>query len=243
MQRIVRDAHKWIWCSLAPRQQSRHLNFYVIVVSDSLLSVPIHSFGYGKAHDPASLWLMSNHTNGTYTFVKDWYDLRDCFAGCLGGMMSIALTNVKLHLRVVDANRFKMRKVSGAPHAIVAADGREVHVEIGELRFGEKKEMLVELELNNSLDTKIGFTNGLGVPNATDQFVQGLGGLCLGDSSPTFVDGMMDGMIDEVPVFELDGSFYDPAVAKNASRRAIPVLLTITLLPLPALCTALPHPS
>ena len=36
-------------------------------------SVPIHSFGYGKSHDPASLWLISNHTSGTYTFVKDWY--------------------------------------------------------------------------------------------------------------------------------------------------------------------------
>ena len=22
---------------------------------------PIHSFGYGRSHDPASLWLMSNH--------------------------------------------------------------------------------------------------------------------------------------------------------------------------------------
>ena len=36
-------------------------------------SVPIHSFGYGRSHDPASLWLISNHTSGTYTFVKDWW--------------------------------------------------------------------------------------------------------------------------------------------------------------------------
>ena len=36
------------------------------------VSVPIHSFGYGRSHDPASLWLISNHTSGTYTFVKDW---------------------------------------------------------------------------------------------------------------------------------------------------------------------------
>lgn len=35
-------------------------------------NVPIHSFGYGRSHDPASLWLMSNHTGGTYTYVKDW---------------------------------------------------------------------------------------------------------------------------------------------------------------------------
>jgi len=45
-------------------------------------------------------------------------------------------------------------------------------------------------------------------------------------------DGMMDRMIDEVPVFEVDGSFFDPAAAKHVSRLAHPVLLTITLLPM-----------
>jgi len=38
-------------------------------------------------------------------------------------------------------------------------------------------------------------------------------------------------MIDEVPVFEVDGSFYDPTASKQVSRLAHPVLLTITLLP------------
>ncbi|THH06459.1 hypothetical protein EW146_g9604 [Bondarzewia mesenterica] len=42
---------------------------------------------------------------------------------------------------------------------------------------------------------------------------------------------MMDRMIDEVPVFEVDGSFFDPAAAKHVSRLAHPVLLTVTLLP------------
>jgi len=48
------------------------------------------------------------------------------------------------------------------------------------------------------------------------------------------VDGMMDRMIDEVPVFEVDGSFFDPAAAKSVSRLAHPVLLTVTLLPMSA---------
>jgi hypothetical protein len=42
---------------------------------------------------------------------------------------------------------------------------------------------------------------------------------------------MMDRMIDEVPVVEVDGSFFDPAAAKHVSRLAHPVLLTVTLLP------------
>jgi hypothetical protein len=35
-------------------------------------SIPIHALGYGKAHDPSPLWMLSNNTNGSYTFVKEW---------------------------------------------------------------------------------------------------------------------------------------------------------------------------
>ena len=219
-------------------------------------NVPIHSFGYGRSHDPASLWLISNHTSGTYTFVKDWYDLRDCLAGCVGGMMSIGLMSMKLHLKIVDGNRFRIRKISGGPLAILSSDGRDVDVELGELRYGERKEMLVELELDNSdvvafspLSPRSGgLGNGLGggmgggggaggvhsprALNATDVFNQrmGLDALSIGDL-PDLSEGMMDRMIDEVPVFEVDGAFFDPNAAKHVSRLAHPVLLTVTLLP------------
>lgn len=187
---------------------------------------------------------MSNHTSGTYTFVKDWYDLRDCLAGCLGGMMSIALVNVKLHMRIVDNAKFRVRKLSGGPHAIVSTDGRDVHVDIGELRYGEKKEMLVELELDNSSERALAAAaaeHSRGSPNATDQFVQGFGSLSINGSTPNLLDGMMDRMIDEVPVFELDGSFYDPAVSKNASRLAHPVLSTVTIIPAAAATSSQPQ--
>ena len=198
-------------------------------------NVPIHSFGYGRSHDPASLWLMSNHTSGTYTFVKDWYDLRDCVAGCVGGMMSIGLLSMRLHLKIVDNHRFRIRKVSGGPSSILSADGQNVDVDVGELRYGERKEMLIELELDNTDQQKMGPSRNWDgrALNATDQFVQsmGLGSLTI-DDAPDFVDGIMDRMIDEVPVFEVDGSFFDPAAAKNVSRLAHPVLLTVTLLPM-----------
>lgn len=196
-------------------------------------NVPIHSFGYGRSHDPASLWLMSNHTGGTYTFVSDWYDLRSCLAGCIGGMLSIGSMNMKLHMKIVDGNRFRVRKVSGGPTSIVSSDGRNVDVELGELRYGERKEMLVELELDNSDAVRNGNVRGLQrAMSATERFNQSLGldNLSIDDMAD-LTDGMMDRMIDEVPVFEVDGAFYDPAAGKNVSRLAHPVLLTVTLLP------------
>lgn len=38
-------------------------------------SVPIHAVGWGKSHDPSTLWVLSNHTKGTYTSVPEFYDL------------------------------------------------------------------------------------------------------------------------------------------------------------------------
>ncbi len=213
---------------------TRRAQMDLVLARAEAANVPIHSFGYGRSHDPASLWLMSNHTSGTYTFVKDWYDLRDCVAGCVGGMMSIGLLNMKLHLKIVDSYRFKIRKVSGGPQSILSADGQNVDVDVGELRFGEKKEMLIELELDNTDQQKMAMQRAEQNRslNATDQFVRSMGLDALAiDDGPDLVDGMMDGMIDEVPVLEVDGSFFDPAALKTVSRLAHPVLLTVTLLP------------
>lgn len=212
---------------------TRRAQMDLVLARAEAANMPIHSFGYGRSHDPASLWLMSNHTSGTYTFVKDWYDLRACLAGCVGGMMSIGLLNMKLHMKIVDAQRFRIRKVSGGPSSILSTDGHNVDIDVGELRYGECKEMLVECELDNTERSRIApGQHHSRTPNATDQFVQsmGLDSLAIEDS-PNLVDGMMDRMIDEVPVFEVDGSFYDPAATKQVSRLAHPVLLTITILP------------
>jgi hypothetical protein len=213
---------------------TRRAQMDLVLARAEAANIPIHSFGYGRSHDPASLWLMSNHTGGTYTFVKDWYDLRDCLAGCIGGMMSIGLLNMKLHMKVVDSTRFRIRKVSGGPSSILSSDGQNVDVEVGELRYGERKEMLLELELDNG-DVRKAASQGNQeghAPNATDAFVHsmGLDSLSLGDAD--FVDGIMDYMIDEVPVVEVDGSFFDPSASKQVSRLAHPVLLTVTLLPM-----------
>ncbi|KAF7794447.1 hypothetical protein EIP86_005581 [Pleurotus ostreatoroseus] len=214
-------------------ETTRRAQMDLVLARAEAANIPIHSFGYGRSHDPASLWLMSNHTMGTYTFVRDWYDLRDSLAGCIGGMMSIALLNMKMHIKIVDGHRFRIRKVSGGPSAILSSDGRNVDLDIGEVHYGERKEMLVELELDNADALRMA---GRGAAqralSATDQFHQSLGldALSISDS-PDLADGMMDGMIDEVPVFEVDGSFYDPAACKHVSRLGHPVLLTVTLLP------------
>ncbi|KAL7414666.1 hypothetical protein BDY24DRAFT_414377 [Mrakia frigida] len=206
-------------------------------------SVPIHSIGYGKSHDPTPLWLISNHTNGTYTFVPDWYNLQDSLAGVVGGMMSIAITKMKLHLSTQD-NDFRIRKVAGAPHAIVSPDQKHVDIELREVRHGERKEMLIELELSVpyvepspsasreriSDDFGRGGLAPNGNPNGTLSRSSSGGGPTdsnqLGESMYA-----NSSMIEEVPVIELDFSFHDPSCTKSCTRLARPILLLLTLTP------------
>lgn len=171
-------------------------------------SIPVHTLGYGQNQDPSGLWLISSHTNGTYTFVKDWYHLRDCLAGCLGGLMSIAMTGLKLHLSSGDTE-FRCRKVTGAPGVVISSDGKDVDVDLLEMRHGQKVEVLVDMELERS-----------GTPSAAS------------DCTPRSDDLMMmseNGLIDELPVLELDCSYADPGAGRTVSRLSHPVLLTVAL--------------
>jgi hypothetical protein len=182
-----------------------------------------------------------------YTFVREWYQLRDCLAGCIGGMLSIATTNLKLHVSVPERRWFRIRKVAGVPNAIVSSDGKDVDIDLGELRFGEKREMLVEVEMcsvrgssppsdgqhpfqgsTDSTRTK----SKQSYSTATDEFFlrsTGLNPLSLDDSS--FYEDEWDGLIDECPLFEVQASFRDPVAGKFVSRLPYPVLLTISVTP------------
>ncbi|RSH95238.1 hypothetical protein EHS25_000324 [Saitozyma podzolica] len=193
---------------------------------------PVHALGYGKTHDPSPLWMMSNHTHGTYTFVKEWYHLRDALAGVLGGLMSIALTNMKLHLSCQE-NDFKVTKVSGASQAIVSVTGKDVDVELRELRHGEVREILVELDLETTERYSNDGSDESGGSLRKSPNIHGLGldTLSVSDASALRDVVYEEALIDEVPVTEVDCSFHDPAAGRSVARLAHPVLLTVAILP------------
>lgn len=213
-------------------------------------NVPIHCFGFGKSNNPSSLWLISNHTHGSYTFVREWYQLRECIAGCIGSLMSIALDQVKLHISVPGDNHFKVRKVAGQPGAIVSSTGKTIDIEVGELRFGETRELFIELELDfNGLvpfiaqlhqDGRVGVKRVQNAPaieagSATDDFMQRLGLTDLsltsegnnGSQDNYNTDGGMDSFIEEVAVFEVDAGYRDVNVGSTLRRLNNPTVLTM----------------
>ncbi|EST09284.1 Zinc finger, RING-type [Kalmanozyma brasiliensis GHG001] len=202
-------------------------------------NVAIHCFGYGKTHDPSSLWLISNHTRGSYTFVREWYQLRECIAGCLGSMMSVALTDVKVHIGVPQDNCFRIRKIAGLPGAIISSSGKDVDIDIGEIKFGEAKDLLVELELDlasllptlmeNRRESKSIGLRPIEQGSATDDFMQRMGIQDLSLVESDGADGFLEQMVEEIGVFEADVSFKDPATGMITSRLPNPGVLTLEI--------------
>lgn len=208
-------------------------------------AMPIHSIGWGRAHEPQALWMLSNYTKGTYTFVREFYQLKDAVAGCIGGMLSVAVSALKLHLNVQERKWFKIRKISGVGGAIVSADGKDVDISLGVIRYGEKKEMLVEVEMASPRAVQAGSSPGKKAAGfghrqsmtATDDFFLqkvGMDPHSLGDLQQDFYEEIEDGMADDVPIFEVNASFRNPFHAitgEPASRLPYPALLTTTVLP------------
>lgn len=172
-------------------------------------------------------------------------------------MLSVVATNFKLFLSVAERRWFRIRKVSGVSGAIVSADGGEVDITLGEMRLGEKREMLIEVEMGLNANSGGGggsgslrsgtnrmFQDQLGQQQssgntATDDFLRqmggGLNGLSLDDdgcgSDDFFDESYNNSLVDDVPVFEAQASFRDPILSKNVSRLSRPSLLLITVLP------------
>lgn len=115
--------------------------------------IPIHSFGLGPAHTRDTMFDISTLTIGTYTYARDWTMLRECFGGCLGSLQSTSHQNVRLKLRLPEGSTAKIVKVSGALQSSNQATGHEVEAALGDLRFGDKRDILVQLAIAPDVST------------------------------------------------------------------------------------------
>ncbi|KAJ9106346.1 hypothetical protein QFC21_001492 [Naganishia friedmannii] len=205
-------------------------------------NVSFHTIGYGKHQDSSGLWLLSNNTHGTYTF------------GLLGGMASVAVTKFSLRLDALDTD-FKCRKISGAPHAVLSGDGKHVDIELKDLQFGQKIEVLVEMEYDRALvpNAEVPTTQQSGGDSDNHDSMSNEGHTPMGTSNQVQEDSHLTDesygtsntasisenllemsnaqLEDDVPVFEVDCTYHDPASNRSVARLSYPILLTIATAP------------
>ncbi|KAI9731240.1 MAG: hypothetical protein M1818_007865 [Claussenomyces sp. TS43310] len=187
--------------------------------------IAIHSFGLGMTHKPDTMIELSTRTKASYTYVKDWMMLRECLAGCLGALQSMSHQNVKLKLRLPEGSPAKFVKISGALQISKRAAGRDAEAALGDLRFGDKRDILVQLVITP--DTSSAET----VPqDPWESIVSGLealgGPLDSEDSSRAM-------SIEEVPLIQADLNWGDILRDGTLSHLPRPSLLAITMLPAP----------
>ncbi|ODA79651.1 hypothetical protein RJ55_05245 [Drechmeria coniospora] len=184
--------------------------------------ITIHSFGLGMTHKPDTMIELSTRTKAAYTYVKDWMMLRECLAGCLGGMQALSHQNVKLKLKLPEGSPAKFHKISGALQITKRATGRDAEASLGDLRFGDKRDILVQLVImpDNSSQDQL-------PQDPWDNIVSGLE--ALGGSSDN--DGERTVSVEEVPLIQADLSWGDILRDGTMTQMPRPSLLAITMLP------------
>lgn len=184
--------------------------------------ITIHSFGLGLTHKPDTMVEISTRTKACYTYVKDWMMLRECLAGCLGSLQTTSHQNVKLKLRLPEGSPAKFVKISGAMQVTKRATGRDAEASLGDLRFGDKRDVLVQLIIapdSSTPDT---------VP--TDPWENIISGLeALG--GPLDQDDMRAQSVEELPLIQADLNWGDILREGNVAHLPRPSLLAITMLP------------
>ncbi|KAL8697640.1 MAG: hypothetical protein Q9201_007024 [Fulgogasparrea decipioides] len=184
--------------------------------------VAIHSFGLGLTHKPDAMIELSTRTKASYTYVKDWMMLRECVAGCLGAMQTTSHQNVKLKLRLPEGSPAKFVKISGALQITKRATGKDAEAGLGDLRFGDKRDILVQLVIapDNSSQEHL-------PQDAWESIVSGLEAL----GGPFDSDEQRSLSVEEVPLIQADLTYGDILRDGTLTHPPRPSLLAITMLP------------
>ncbi|KAL7946267.1 hypothetical protein V8C42DRAFT_29953 [Trichoderma barbatum] len=184
--------------------------------------ITIHSFGLGMTHKPDTMIELSTRTKASYTYVKDWMMLRECLAGCLGSMQTLSHQNVKLKLKLPEGSPAKFHKISGALQITKRATGRDAEASLGDLRFGDKRDVLVQLVILPDTSSQETLAQ-----DPWDNIVSGLE--ALGGSMDTDTERTLS--VEEVPLIQADLNWGDILRDGSGAQMPRPSLLAITMLP------------
>lgn len=148
--------------------------------------------------------------------------LRECLAGCLGSMQSLSHQNVKLKLKLPEGSPAKFHKISGALQITKRATGRDAEASLGDLRFGDKRDILVQLVIlpDNSTQEQL-------PQDAWETVVAGLEAL----GGPVEQEDQRTVSVEEVPLIQADLTWGDILRDGAGMHLPRPSLLAITMLP------------
>jgi len=102
----------------------------------------LYCFGFGADHDAALLSSISEQARTPFTFVENVENIREAFAGTMGGLASIMAQNLVVSLRA----RVPLKEVH-TPFRVVRNSEMEATVTIPDIMAEERRDILVELSV------------------------------------------------------------------------------------------------
>jgi hypothetical protein len=161
------------------------------------------------------------------------------------------MSNARVSIGIAENKWFKMKKVSGISH-VISSDGQHADLELGQMRFGERRDVLVEVEMksarevyrtqsrqfNDGDQALLGLEPNNQVETGTDAFFRNQLGVetnvtMLGDTDAftRFYESQFDDMNDDITLFEVNVSYRDPQAGKNVAKLPRPAVLMVTVTP------------
>uniref|UniRef100_A0ACD5YZ13 Uncharacterized protein n=1 Tax=Avena sativa TaxID=4498 RepID=A0ACD5YZ13_AVESA len=110
-------------------------------------STPVHTFGFGTDHDAAAMHTIAEATGGTFSFIENEADIQDAFAQCIGGLLSVAVQELRVDVACANTG-VRVRSVSsGCYRSRIDVDGRSASIDVGDLYADEERRFLLLMDV------------------------------------------------------------------------------------------------
>ena len=121
------------------------------VLSSTDFEGTVYTFGFGSDHDGNLLTAISNAANGMYYFIDSLEKIAECFADCLGGLLSVVGQNMMLTIEAQPHCTLGTVHYKNKPK--MEADGKKCVVSLGDLQSEEKRDIIISVNLE-ALETE-----------------------------------------------------------------------------------------
>ncbi|XP_010504301.1 PREDICTED: uncharacterized protein LOC104781346 isoform X1 [Camelina sativa] len=112
-----------------------------------LPQIPVHSFGFGSDHDASVMHSVSELSGGTFSFIESESVIQDALAQCIGGLLSVAVQELRVEIEGVCPNVRISSIKTGSYSSLVTDDGHSGLVELGDLYADEERDFLVSVNI------------------------------------------------------------------------------------------------
>ncbi|KAI3957894.1 hypothetical protein MKW92_000435 [Papaver armeniacum] len=109
----------------------------------SRLQIPVHTFGFGADHDPVMLHSIAEGSKGNFSFIEAEGLIQDAFAQCIGGLLSVIVQDLQVHVHSLDPYLYLTQVKAGSYSTYFTGDYQTGSVDIGDMYADEERDFLV----------------------------------------------------------------------------------------------------